>query len=382
MKVSVITVVYNAKTTIEQTINSVLLQSYKNIEYIIIDGGSTDGTLDIIAKYRDKLAYFVSEPDGGIYDAMNKGIQKTTGDIIGLLNADDLYEPCAIENVVKKYECSNSQIIVGKTWVVDKEGNKKLRRNDSFDNLWRRMCACHQAVFIAKSAYNTFGLYDTQYKITADYELLLRMYHGGVKVSMIDDVLVNYGSTGISSTSFIECAQEFNAIIKKYVEKYPGKEEEISELCSWRLRSAKMRYMLERYPLESQVALERLGIFVGKKIVLWGTGIWGQRIFDVLFKNSEKIAFFVDSNESKWDTLFNGIPVKSPDSLKDYNGVVFIAVKDYDVDIKEKIDSFNNHLLRCIMFREFIESCSNLYDDLCAQIYNSSCNTYAFRNLE
>lgn len=104
IKVSIITVVYNGVKNIEQTIKSVLHQTYSNIEYIVIDGGSTDGSLDIIKKYSDSISYWVSEADKGIYDAMNKGISKATGDLIGIINSDDWYEPDAIMNMVTAYE--------------------------------------------------------------------------------------------------------------------------------------------------------------------------------------------------------------------------------------------------------------------------------------
>ena len=105
MKLSIITVSLNNKDTIEQTIRSVLSQTYNNVEYIVIDGGSTDGTVDIIKKYEDKISYWVSESDKGIYDAMNKGIRKATGDIVGILNADDFYvDENVLEKVVKCFE--------------------------------------------------------------------------------------------------------------------------------------------------------------------------------------------------------------------------------------------------------------------------------------
>jgi glycosyltransferase involved in cell wall biosynthesis len=101
MKVSIVTVSYNAAKTIEQTILSVLDQDYKNIEYVIIDGQSTDGTREIVEKYKDRLGYYVSEPDSGIYDAMNKGVKKATCDIIAFLNADDWYEKSVVREVVQ-----------------------------------------------------------------------------------------------------------------------------------------------------------------------------------------------------------------------------------------------------------------------------------------
>ena len=108
MKISIITVVWNNKETIQDAVNSVLNQTYKNIEYIIIDGASTDGTIEIIQSYGDKISKFISEPDGGLYDAMNKGIELSNGDIVGMLNSDDFYiDEFVIENVIKEFEAKD-----------------------------------------------------------------------------------------------------------------------------------------------------------------------------------------------------------------------------------------------------------------------------------
>ena len=123
-KVSIITVVYNGAEYIEQTIQSVINQSYKNLEYIIIDGGSTDGTQNIIKKYEQNIAYWVSEKDAGMYHAMNKGWQKATGDIIGVLNADDYYLEETIQKVVAVFENQNTAIVFGGMTKLRKIGEK------------------------------------------------------------------------------------------------------------------------------------------------------------------------------------------------------------------------------------------------------------------
>jgi glycosyltransferase involved in cell wall biosynthesis len=129
VKISIITVVYNNKDTIKDAIESVLNQTYKNIEYIIIDGGSTDGTIDIIKSYRDKIDKFISEKDNGIYDAMNKGLKLASGDIVGILNSDDIYfNENVILNVVAKFEESKTDSIYGDLYYVDENDLQKIQR--------------------------------------------------------------------------------------------------------------------------------------------------------------------------------------------------------------------------------------------------------------
>lgn len=359
VKITVITVVYNAIDTIERTIRSVFTQSYTNIEYIIIDGGSTDGTLGIIHRYRDRLAYFVSEPDRGIYDAMNKGIQKATGDIIGLLNADDWYEPDGIEAVVTEYKRTSPSIIAGGTWMIKKNGEKRLRNAVPFSTLWKGMM-CHQAIFISRKAYEMYGLYDTDYKIAADYELLLRMYHRGATVSIISDILVNYSCTGVSSTAYIESAEEANLTIQKYKGLYKAHEAEISRVCTERLKRARCSYCLENFPLllASAIYTKRKQ----KKAVIWGTGSWGSVLAEFCCHSGIQIDFFVDSDEKKQKQLFYEIDVKSPIVLQKYIGIVFIAVKDYDVEIAEQLVDLNNEGLRWMTLRDFIDIAANCYD--------------------
>ena len=152
-KVSVITVVYNSVDTIEQTIQSVLNQTYKNIEYIIIDGLSTDGTQKIIEQYLDCIAYFISEKDNGIYDAMNKGIRKASGDIIGIINSDDWYAEDAVENIVDCFKQNDVGLVYGNIIDVFQNGEQKERLKEPLENMWHQMSVPHPSTFIKRSRY-------------------------------------------------------------------------------------------------------------------------------------------------------------------------------------------------------------------------------------
>lgn len=199
--VSIITVVYNGEEFLEDTIQSVLNQDYKNIEYIIIDGGSTDDTLDIIKKYENNLAYWVSEPDNGIYDAMNKGILRSTGVLLGIINADDYYLPSAINIVVNKMQSSNAEIFYGKLNIIDRDTSahiKELKIRKDW-KLYLRMSLAHPATFVKRKIYEE-NLYPTKYKIAGDYYLLLKAKLNRNKFESVNTLLVNMRDGGVSHT--------------------------------------------------------------------------------------------------------------------------------------------------------------------------------------
>jgi len=181
MKVSIITVCFNSAKTIEDTINSVLNQDYLDIEYIVIDGGSNDGTQDIIKKYHENIASWVSEPDLGMYDAMNKGIARATGEIIGILNSDDVYiSTQVVSQLIKAMNDAKADIVFADLILVDPNNlNKVLRYYDSgrfkpSRFRWGWMPA-HPTVFVKKKYYDKVGPFALDYEIAADYEMLIRI---------------------------------------------------------------------------------------------------------------------------------------------------------------------------------------------------------------
>jgi len=183
MKISIITVVWNNVETIKNAIDSVLSQTYKDIEYIIIDGASNDGTVEIIKSYGDSISKFVSEPDKGLYDAMNKGISLATGDVVGILNSDDFYvDEDVIDTVVKVFEKNKcDSMFADLVFVKANNLDKVVRYYDSgkfhpskFAYGWM---PAHPTFFVKREFYTKYGLYKLDYKIAADYELLIRFLH-------------------------------------------------------------------------------------------------------------------------------------------------------------------------------------------------------------
>ena len=220
MKISIITVVYNNKDTIKDAIESVLNQTYQNIEYIIIDGVSTDGTVDIIKSYGDKIDKVISEPDKGIYDAMNKGIKLASGDIIGILNSDDFYaNNNIIEKVVKEFEDKKVDSVYGDlVYVNAKDTNKIVRywkskpyKKGLFTKGWH---PAHPTFFVKKEIYDKYGIFNLDFKIAADYELMLRFLEKyQISNSYIPEIFVKMRLGGESN-------QSIKNIIKANIESY------------------------------------------------------------------------------------------------------------------------------------------------------------------
>ena len=202
MLVSVITPCYNSEKTIEKTLVCIENQTYKNIEYIIMDGGSKDKTMDIINRHRDKLPKLlkvVSESDGGIYDAMNKGIKQASGHLIGIVNSDDWYEPDTIEQVVKHYQKQPYEVVYGMQRTL-LDGKEKLTVIYHHDFLPQQMIT-HPTCFVTKKTYEQFGLFDTQYRSAADYDLMLRFWESRqVVFTPVMQVLSNFVLGGMSSS--------------------------------------------------------------------------------------------------------------------------------------------------------------------------------------
>ncbi|MCT7977395.1 glycosyltransferase family 2 protein [Laspinema olomoucense] len=206
--VSIVTVVYNAEMYLEKTIQSVINQTYENIEYIIIDGGSQDLTLEIIKKYEEKISYWISESDLGIYDAMNKGIALCKGDIIGIMNAGDIYTTEAVSTVINSYENSPiSQIIVGNCKVtLDFEHSKWVVVSGKIDKLPYKTLP-HPSVFVTLSVYKEQGLYNTSFRIAGDYDFLCRCFNKKVKFIHVDTVIAIASQPGLSSNYYLNEAE-------------------------------------------------------------------------------------------------------------------------------------------------------------------------------
>jgi glycosyltransferase involved in cell wall biosynthesis len=227
--VSVITVVYNGEAHLEQTIQSVVNQSWSNMEYVIVDGGSTDGTLDIIRKYEDRIDYWISEPDRGISDAMNKGIRLANGDLIAHLHADDYYsDPSVISSVCTEYlRHPDALWLTGGIEIVDENGNILQEipvRKYSYRKLIHGNIILHPATFVARRAFEKAGQFNEEYRYAMDYDLWIRI--GKIADPVALDLRVACFRAHPESRSVIRSDMAYHEswmIRKKHLEGRPGK---------------------------------------------------------------------------------------------------------------------------------------------------------------
>ncbi len=223
MKISIITTTYNSADTIKDTLSSVNAQSYSNIEHIIVDGSSKDKTLEIVRNYGERVSKIISEPDKGIYDAMNKGVKAATGDVVGILNSDDVYaSENVITNVMRLFNDENCDGVYGNLNFVKADNlNEVVRvwksspyKPSSFAKGWHPP---HPTFFVKKEVYDNYGLFDISLNVSADFELMLRFIEKHkIDVCFLDEVLVKMRYGGESTGSIKKIIAGNKNIIKAF----------------------------------------------------------------------------------------------------------------------------------------------------------------------
>lgn len=340
-KVSIITVCLNSEKTIEETIQSVLGQTYKNVEYLIIDGKSTDGTVDIIKQYSDRIAKWMSRPDDGLYSAMNQGISMSTGEIVGIINSDDRYTPDAIEKVVRSFCESDADLVYGDEMLVFEDGDTKKRESGDLASLAYKMCISHPATFVKKDMYIAFGMFDERYRIAADYELILRLRSNGAVMKKCPDVLAYFRIGGLSYTHTIECAEETKQISLMYLSK---EDEEkylpyIEQEYSYRMRRARIKKTKEDI-LSGTVS----GNIVYKKrpkknmVYIFGAGIRGRECLALLYALGISVEGFIDNDVKKEGTRLKGKKIFLLSDINDGESFIVIAAQGvYEDEIRGQL---------------------------------------------
>ncbi len=219
-KISVITVVFNGKDTLEKTIASVAAQTYSNVEYIVVDGGSNDGTVELIKKFGDVITTWISGPDGGIYDAMNKGIGLATGEYLWFINSgDEIYDAHTLERIFNIHNLPFYDIYYGDTVMIDAEGNEiggrrlKPPANLTWKDLRNGMLVSHQSIIVAKKIA---PLYNTKYKFSADFEWVLVSLKRADRVINTHQILSRFLEGGITYQNIPEGLKERFSIMTKY----------------------------------------------------------------------------------------------------------------------------------------------------------------------
>ncbi len=230
MKFSIITIAYNSGKTIERTIKSILSQTYSEYEYIIVDGASKDNTIDIVKRYEpmfDGKMHWISEPDKGIYNAMNKGISMAKGDMVGIVNSDDWLDPDSLENVKQCAETNNANlydayIVTGQMLFHYSNGTSVVFKTNkqSYEKYSRnyRMGLNHPATFVSKKVYDTIGVFDENFKLYADADLMVRCYQARVPVYFIEKVLSNMADGGASNVRSDASMHDNKYMLKKHTQ--------------------------------------------------------------------------------------------------------------------------------------------------------------------
>ncbi|MEG1585480.1 MAG: glycosyltransferase family 2 protein [Bacteroidales bacterium] len=216
---SIITITYNAAKTLEPTIRSIIEQDYPEIEYLIIDGASTDDTLAIVQKYKEKISYLISEKDKGLYDAMNKGLQKATGDYVWFINAGDaLHSPFTVRKIVEGLNGTMPDVLYGETALIDSErsfvGMRRLKAPErlTFNSFRMGMLVCHQS-FIVKRAIA--GLYDLQYRFSADFDWCVQCLKKAGEIHNTHLILSDYLNEGMTTRNRKASLKERFRIMRK-----------------------------------------------------------------------------------------------------------------------------------------------------------------------
>jgi glycosyltransferase len=245
MRVSIITICYNRKATIAQAIESVLKQDYPNIEYIIIDGNSNDGTTAIIQSYADQISTYISEPDKGMYDALNKGLQLATGDIIGLMHSDDVfYDVTVVSKIVAAFQNNlTTDGVYGDGIYVSNDDEERIIRDRiggdfSLKKIKMGWLPLHPTVYLKRSVIEKYGYYNLDFKIASDTEFLLRyLYKYQIKMTYINSYFVKMRMGGLS-TSY---KRAFEVLVEDYnIYKFHG-------LCAFRVVFLKKMVALKQY---------------------------------------------------------------------------------------------------------------------------------------
>ncbi len=355
--ISIITVCYNSVDTIERAIKSVLQQKYENVEYIIVDGGSKDGTLSIIKKYfsvfKGRMRY-VSEKDSGIYDAMNKGVRMATGKLVGFLGSDDRYFDGALKTISEYYTKTKANVLYGDV-VIDDNGELEHRSYSNIDlnRLYYEMILCHQGIFIERELHLRH-LFDTHYRISADYKVLLELILEKNKYQYIPVNIAIYNRGG---TSFIE---RKTAIYEQCKIAYSLLSQH-KRLFSIYHESIENRYYFEKFKDNRKDVIDRglvkqCLVYFGWKnnpVIVFGAGRDGMACIQLLEENDVKVDFVIDNNVTNLETRYQ---VKKLFGLSDKENYFFvIASSKYGKEMKNELSSISLHKeCKVIFFRQII----------------------------
>ncbi len=336
MKISVITVCYNSADTIEQTIQSVVSQNYGELEYIIIDGGSKDGTLAVIEKYRESISLLISEPDQGVYDAMNKGLQKCTGDVVAFLNSDDWYEQDTLEKVNRYFGDTLADMVSGNVYLyADGKAQKMELGRREKDDVFFRVIYPHPALFVRRSLFQKMGGYDTSYRVAADVAWVINACAAGAEVLCVEDCFTYFRAGGLSGRRRYEglkehykaaltCAKRYELVqTAARIDAYYADYLEM-ELCRQKVADA----------LENHMSEVKKIFHYDKGYYIWGAGERGKSCLELLNRAGASVIGFIDRNPNIKSV--EGYPVISAKEI-DKRNFICITPRGHEKEIEKKL---------------------------------------------
>lgn len=360
MKVSIITVVYNGVEVLEKTICSVIEQNKVDIEYIIIDGGSTDGTIDIIKKYENEISYWKSEKDDGIYDAMNKGIEQASGDIIAFINSGDWYEKDSLQKISLWFENSNADILICGVNMTRK-GKFVVKRipklNEVKEKVVFGMPCCHQGIFAKKKWLKGEHNFNTKYKIAADYDWLLGCYYEGSKIECYDMIVANYDMEGVSAQKRRKTIEEFQSIAIERL-----KSSSAPKTRKRKIGNSINKFCIERNEIFAVNECLKNSEFDWKpyswiqndtKYSIFGCGIIGEECCMLMGKLGVHVTCIWDNDSAKWGRHFMGKEICSPQNILQDKSIIIIASTLYEEQIERQLkEQFGKKREQYIIYRE------------------------------
>ncbi len=365
MKISVITVCYNSADTIEQTIQSVVGQNYYDLEYIVIDGGSVDGTLAIIEKYRESVSLVVSEPDHGIYDAMNKGLERCTGDIVAFLNSDDWYEKGTLQKVSQYFMDTQADMVSGNVYLyANGEAQKMELGRREKDNVFFQVIYPHPALFVRQSFFKKMGGYDISYKIAADTAWVINACVAGAKILCVEDCFTYFRAGGLSGRKRYEGLREhYKAALicaqkNGMVQTAARIEEYYSDFLKMVMCQQKVADALENNLSEVKEVLDH-----SKEYYIWGAGERGKACLDLFVRLGVPVTGFIDQNPNK--TKVKEYPVVSVEEIES-RYIICITPKGHESEIKEQLIQSGMEKDALLLYSDLLEWIAELgnYEEL------------------
>lgn len=353
MKISVITVCYNSVKTLEQTIKSVIAQNYDELEYIIIDGGSTDGTLDIIRKYNANITFWISESDHGLYDAMNKGLKVCTGEAVAFLNSDDWYDDNVLDRVNSFFEENDVDIVSGQTYSV-RDGiiKKNVFARDNDENVFFKLMYHHPALFVKKKLFEMTGNYDITYKIAADTDWIMRAYSDGAKILKVDDYFTFFRHGGLSSRNVYETLKEQYKAALNCAQKHAKWElaRRIKEYYSNVFKDVRRDIKVED-ALSNHIVSVKQQFDLQKHYYIWGAGKRGNKCLEILERLKLPVDGFVDISDK---AVVDGYLVISPNEI-DTEHIVCITPKGHENEIQELLLQMGVSVNSILFYTDLLE---------------------------